>query len=230
MKSEPALRRCKIIATCRTETWARYLQQIGNDRPLDPAIFLTRGGDVVRVGGFTDAALRAQLYAAYQRRYRLNPQSYAALSEPIRELIAHPLLMALIAEGYANAEDADLAQRLEVPRELDYFTLFRKLTDRKSDAQVLVPASERLERERLPAAIEELCEKLAAMIYERLIVEDVATVDSSNREFAAAGHGRQATRAAALCPRRLYHGAGGRAAGRPARPDSASRCAMPAAG
>lgn len=183
VKSEPALRRCKIIATCRTETWARYLQQIGNDRPLDPAIFLTHGGDVVRVGGFTDAALRAQLFAAYQRRYGLRPESYAALSEPIQELIAHPLLMALIAEGYANSEGVEPAHYLVVPRELDYFTLFRKLTDRKlSDAQILVPPSERLERERLPGAIEELCEKLAAMIYERLIVDDVAAVDSSNRD------------------------------------------------
>ena len=182
VKSEGALRRCKIVATCRSETWARYLQQIGNDRPLDPSIFLTRGGDVVRVAGFADPALRERLYAAYQRRYRLKPPAYGSLSEPIRELIAHPLMMALIAEGYANTDAGERAQQLEVPRELDYFTLFRRLTDRKlADAQVLIPPTERLERDALPRAIEELCLKLAGLIYERLIAGGTAS-DGSNRD------------------------------------------------
>ena len=53
-----------------------------------------------------------------------------SLAEPVQALIAQPLMMALIAETYANTGLVAQAA-VEIPRELDYFTLFRKLTDRK---------------------------------------------------------------------------------------------------
>jgi len=158
--AEPALRRCKVLITCRSETWVRHAQRYGADRPLDPAVFFTPDGDALRLTAFEDPALRAKLFEAYRRRHDLKPPSYDQLSEPVRALVAQPFMMALIAETYAGAE---------IPRELDYFSLFARLTERKqAAAQVLWPAADILGREQLPRAMEEFCEGAAEMIYARL--------------------------------------------------------------
>ena len=179
VKMDRALRRCKIVATCRTETWVRYREQYGGDRPLDPEVFFAPNGDAVRVAGFTSAESRRQLYGAYQRQFALRPETYDALSESVRALVRQPFMMALVAETCAVGG----AMRGEIPRDLDYFSLFRRLTDRKlADARILVPATDIVARDQLPQAIEELCELLAEMIYERLTSEDPALVDAANRE------------------------------------------------
>ena len=175
VKSEPALRRCKIVVTCRTETWVRYTQRYGGDRPLDPALFFAPDGDALRVASFEDVGQRAALFAAYQRHYDLRPRTFEQLAEPVRALIAQPFMMALIAESYGNGG--------EIPGELDYFSLFTRLTERKqAAAQILWPAADILGREQLPKAIEEFCEIAAEMMYARLIDAAPAGESGANRD------------------------------------------------
>ena len=174
VKSEQALRRCKIVVTCRTETWVRYAQRYGSDRPLDPEVFYTPDGDALRLRSFEDLAPRAALFAAYQRHYDLRPPTYDQLSEPVRSLIAQPFMMTLVAESYAGGE---------IPRDLDYFSLFAQLTERKhAAAQILWPASDIFGREQLPKAIDEFCVVVAEMIYARLIEANSDSDSGANRD------------------------------------------------
>jgi hypothetical protein len=167
------LRRCKIVASIRNETWTQYCAYRGQVAPLDPALFAAPGGRPLRVGRF---AAREALYAAYQRYYRLRPESLASLSPLLQVLVDRPFMMAMIAETYANplphaAEDGE-AER-EIPADLDYFSLFERLTERKArDAQVLVPAEDVAGRAAMPAAIEDFCALLAGMLFEQLVSED----------------------------------------------------------
>ena len=170
---EPALRRCRIVATCRSETWSRYRQEFGNDRPLDPTIFFSVDGDAVRVGDFADPELRRKLYERYCRYFDLSPRSYDDLTAPVRTLIAQPFMTAIVADTYSNRGPADDAPRRSIPADLDYFSIFETLTERKAgDARVLIPADEMLLRERLPGAIASFCKILAEMIYGRLMEGD----------------------------------------------------------
>ncbi len=99
---ERSLRRCRIVVSCRSETWARLRQQHGVERPLDAEIFLAPNGDAVTVGGFDDEASRRRLYDSYQRHYKLRPQSYDELAPSVQSLLAQPFMMALAAETYSN--------------------------------------------------------------------------------------------------------------------------------
>ena len=93
------LRRCKIVASIRNETWTQYCAYRGQDAPLDPALFAAPDGRPLRLGRF---AAPEALYAAYQRYYRLRPESLAALSPRLQALLDRPFMMAMIAETYAN--------------------------------------------------------------------------------------------------------------------------------
>ena len=178
--TETAIRRCKIVATCRSETWLRYRQQYGGAQPLDPALFLAPGGDAVRVTGFEDETLRREMFARYQVHYALRPARYEDLSPAVRELIAQPFMTALIAETYANSGSAPARH---IPRDLDYYALFVQLTARKlADAQILLPASDILGREKLPEEIEDFCALIAEQIYHRLTSDDPAIASSTNRD------------------------------------------------
>ena len=167
------LRRCKIVASIRNETWTQYCAYRGQDAPLDPALFAAPDGRPLRLGRF---AAPEALYAAYQRYYRLRPASLAALSPRLQALLDRPFMMAMIAETYANPASppagAGEAER-EIPADLDYFSLFGRLTERKAaDAQVLVPAEDVADRAALPEAIEDFCALLAGMLFERLMSDD----------------------------------------------------------
>ena len=168
---EAALRRCRIVATCRSETWARYRQEYGEDRPLDPARFVTQDGDAVRVGGFADPERAGRLFDAYRHYYSLRPERYGAVAPAVRALIGQPFMMAIVAETYSNRDRPAEQPELTIPADLDYFAIFGHLTDRKArDAQVLVPAEEHLFRETLPDAIRKFCKSLAEIVFERLTV------------------------------------------------------------
>jgi len=172
---EPLLRRCRVVASCRSETWMQYRAVVGSERPLDRALFFTRDGDAVRMSRFETAAERSALYAAYQRHYGLLPRSFAQLSPTVRALIAQPFMMAMVAEAYANSGTAPGQTKRRVPPDLDYYALFEKLTERKAaDAQVLVPAANLAGRAAMPEAIEQFFEKLAEMIVEHLTAGDAA--------------------------------------------------------
>ena len=171
------LRRARLVASCRGETWKQYQQYLGVERPLDPALFHTPDGDAVRVGRFETPELCSRLYAAYRDYYKLQPQSFEELTSAVSALIAQPFMMAIIGETYSNRAHPGEASGEEawhvVPPDLDYFSLFERLTRRKAgDAQILVPASDVAYRALMPEWMEEFCELLAGMIFERLTTQD----------------------------------------------------------
>ena len=200
---ESLLRRCKFIVTCRSETWQRYREQYGGERPLDTSCFDSTNGQPVMIGSFDEPQRRRQLYQAYQREYQLQPVSYDSLSDAARVLIAQPFMMALAAETYSNrpesasaaplgiatdaanegamSADPGAAMQREVPAELDYFRLFDRLTERKKiDGQVLFPASDRLRRARFGDELELFCVALAQMLFDRLSSSDGTTLRAAN--------------------------------------------------
>jgi hypothetical protein len=171
---DQALRRCKVLATCRSETWARFRQEYG-DQPLAPEAFATDDGDAVRVGGFEDPERGRKLFESYQRFYDLDARPYEKLGNRLRALLAQPFMMALIAETYANRGRPADTPRIAMPADLDFFSIFARLTERKArDAQLLVPAAEGLRRETLPEAIRGFCRALAGLLCTRLIEADDA--------------------------------------------------------
>ena len=204
VSTERALRRCRVVVSCRSETWARLRQQLGVERPLDPEIFLAPNGDAVTVGRFDDDTSRRRLYESYQKHYDLNPQSYDELTPSVRALLAQPFMMALAAETYSNRtargrdmegtreiDNPESSNRLRtIPTELDYFILFDKVTERKkADAQVLVPATDMLRRARLPEELDDFCEQLARMLYARLSSQGAEGSPPLNAtESRSAGH------------------------------------------
>ena len=103
---DPALRRVKILATCRTETWNRYRQEYGGDRPLDPAAFEADDGDAIRVGGFDDPSRLKRLFDSYRAFYDLDAGAFERLSAATRALLAQPFMMAIVAETYSNRNRA----------------------------------------------------------------------------------------------------------------------------
>jgi hypothetical protein len=164
------LRRYRIVASVRNETWAQYCAQVGKETPLNPALFAAPDGRPLRIGRF--AATEA-LYAAYQAYYRLRPTSFAALPGGLKALIAQPFMMAMVAEAYSNlARQSDAPER-EIPPDLDYFSIFVQLTERKAqDAQVLVPPQNVTDRTAMPKAIEDFRALLAEMMFEQLTSDD----------------------------------------------------------
>jgi hypothetical protein len=165
-----ALRRCRIVASLRSETWAQFCAQVGKETPLDPALFAAPDGRPLRVGRF---ATCDALYAAYQAYYQLQPASFAALPGGLKALIARPFMMAMVAETYSNLARPPDAPEREIPADLDYFSIFGRLSERKArDAQVLVAAENVAERAAMPEAIDDFCALLAGMLFERLTSDD----------------------------------------------------------
>ena len=122
------LRGVRVVASCRSETWARYRERTRLQRPLAGAHFYT--DDAIILTDFDDERLRAQLYSRYRAAYALAPDSYRQLGNGVKALVRTPLMMALIAQTYASKR---------VPVEVDYFALFEALTRRKlGDAQQFV--------------------------------------------------------------------------------------------
>jgi hypothetical protein len=165
------LRRCKIIATCRSETWARFRQEYGDERPLDPDVFATHDGDAIRVGGFDNPERGRMLFESYSRFYDLVSRPYQSLGATPRALLAQPFMMAIVAETYSNrGRSPNGPPRVSLPSDFDYFSIFERLTERKGrDAKTLVPTDERLRREMLPGELKAFCKSLAEIIYEHLM-------------------------------------------------------------
>jgi hypothetical protein len=166
MQAEPMLRRCKVIASCRTETWTRYALFSGSERPLDPAVFFGDGAPV-RLGTFDDPSQRRALFDRYRARYGLRPASFDLLSRQVQELLSRPFMMRLLAEAYGNPPGT--AAPRHIPRRLDYFSLFELLTERKRhDAAALLPMDHTLARDAIGRRMDELTFLLARMLYRRL--------------------------------------------------------------
>jgi hypothetical protein len=166
VQAEPMLRRCKVIASCRTETWTRYTLFVGSERPLDPAVFFGDGAPV-RLGTFDDPAQRRALFDKYRARYGLRPASFDLLSRQVQVLLSRPFMMRLLAEAYGNPPDTPA--RRHIPRRLDYFSLFEILTERKQhDAASLLPMDHTLARDAIGQRMVELSFLLARMLYRRL--------------------------------------------------------------
>lgn len=122
------LRGVRVVAGCRSETWARYRDRTRLPKPLVGAHFYT--DDAIVLTDFDDDRLRAQLYSRYRDAYALAPASFRQLGNGVKGLVRTPLMMALIAQTYASKR---------VPVEVDYFALFDALTRRKlGDAQQFV--------------------------------------------------------------------------------------------
>jgi hypothetical protein len=154
---EDDLRQVQVILGCREELWNRYVERRATPRPLDPTYF--HSTDALRLSPLEDEELRARLYAAYQARFRLVPESYRQLGPGVRTLIRAPLMMAVLAETYAD--------RRRIPRQVDYYRLFASLTERKlADAQFLVPAG-RI-RDGFPGRIADALFAFAGVVYDQL--------------------------------------------------------------
>lgn len=130
------LRHCRVVASCRTETWAAYRDLHGGP-PLDERYFHAWSGDAVMLTGFDDERGRRVLYEKYQARYDLRPRRFAQLDPSAQELIRLPFIMALLAQAYGRRA-GETAGRL-IPSSLDYHALFTVLTQRKiQDAERLL--------------------------------------------------------------------------------------------
>jgi hypothetical protein len=122
------LRGVRVVAGCRSETWARYRERTRLPKPLAGAHFYT--DDAIVLTDLDEDRLRAQLYSRYRDAYALAPASFRQLGNGVKGLVRTPLMMALIAQTYASKR---------VPVEVDYFALFDALTRRKlGDAQQFV--------------------------------------------------------------------------------------------
>ena len=167
------LRRGKIVVSVRSETWTQYCAHVGHDQPLDPALFATAEGGAIRVGRFESPEMRGKLYSAYQAYYQLRPQSLSELSAGLQSLVARPFMMGMVAETYSNRVRAPEEEMREIPADLDYFSIFARLTERKAhDAQILVPAGNVADRDSMPDSIEDFCGLIAEMMFERLTSDD----------------------------------------------------------
>jgi hypothetical protein len=129
----------KIIASCRTEIWNQYKEEIGAvSNILSDEHFFTDSGDAVIISGFEDGGERESLYSAYQKYYKLKPELYRSLSQTVKELIKQPFMMGLIAETYSNRfmispGSSKLPETNKIPKKLDYFLIFKLLTERKKN-------------------------------------------------------------------------------------------------
>ncbi|MGD9882418.1 MAG: hypothetical protein AB7U95_20085, partial [Reyranella sp.] len=165
------MRRVKLVTTIRTETWNQYCSLVGQGRPLDEAFFAAK--EPVRIEPFQGRELCSRLYGAYQAYYRLAPATLFELSPRVQDLVARPFMMGMIAEAYSNRDPLPGTEPRTIPTELDYFSIFARLTERKTlDAQVLVQPGNVADREGMPEAIEDFCGLLAEMMYERLTSDD----------------------------------------------------------
>lgn len=165
------MRRVKLVTTIRSETWSQYCAQVGQGRPLDETVFAAK--DPVRIEPFQGRELCGRLYATYQAYYALRPATLEDLSSQVQDLVARPFMMGMVAETYSNrALNVDADPRL-IPSELDYFSIFVRLTERKAqDAQILVHPANVADRENMPEAIGDFCSLLAEMMFERLVSND----------------------------------------------------------
>lgn len=132
------LRNIRLVATCRSETWAQYVREAG-PKPLSPTVFFPPTGDPVCLSGFEADPDRARLYDHYQRYHNLKPATYRELPSHVKALIRQPFLMSLIAETYSNRDLSSVAPSASrtISPDLDYFAVFRRLTNRKLDDSVL---------------------------------------------------------------------------------------------
>ena len=165
------MRRVKLVTTIRSETWRQYCSLVGQSHPLDAALFAAK--DPVRIEPFQGREQCGRLYGAYRAYYRLEPATLFELSPRVQDLVARPFMMGMIAETYSNRDPQPGAEPRTIPAELDYFSIFARLTERKTlDAQVLVQPGNVADREGMPEAIEDFCGSLAEMIFERLTSDD----------------------------------------------------------
>lgn len=138
-------RNVRIIASCRLEVWNQYKEDIEREiNVLDKNLFLTDFGDAITITGFEEEKEREILFNRYQKYYHLLPEKYEYQSQTFKDLIKYPFMMRIIAETYYNPiqeldnDDRELKKQI-IPKNLNFFALFRLLTDRKiSDAQRLL--------------------------------------------------------------------------------------------
>ena len=168
ISSDTVLAGIRVIATCRIEPWAQY--KIEHERPLDSKRFYsTNSGDAIAVTGFDDDDLRAAVYEKYRRYYALVPGRYDALGTAVRDLFTQPIMIALVAQTYANLEREPDDELCTIPRRLDYFSIFARLTDRKStDACKMIPANDELRQATLEGDIRNFLRLFAEKIFERI--------------------------------------------------------------
>ena len=126
------LRRYEIVASIRNGPWTQYCLTVRAGRAARSALFAAPDG------GLKPAACRPRSHAAYQRYYRLRPESLAALS-PRLQLLDRPFMMAMIAKPTNRRPSLRGRARARIPP-ISITSLFGRLTERKArDAQVLVP-------------------------------------------------------------------------------------------
>ena len=157
----------KVVASCRTETWKNYKEVLGDNEPLRGTVFESNAGDAVTVSGFDSERNRKRLFDAYQHYYELSPKRYEAQSESLRQLIKTPFMMSVIAESYSNRKWA--GGRLRIPKQLDYLTIFRDMTQRKlRDARHLLNPGDP-KRDLFESTLRRCLFTFAERVYEKLV-------------------------------------------------------------
>ena len=147
IKPPNVLNNIQIIISCRLETWHQYKERVGlNDNVLDQDLFLAESGNAITIKKFDSREEREALFDVYQEYYKLLPEKYDDQSVFCKELIKQPFMMGLIAETYSNriVENKDIAKKQlkqKIPKKLNYFYMFKLLTERKkNDAIWQLPA------------------------------------------------------------------------------------------
>jgi len=165
----------KIIASCRTEIWNQYKDELGAESNiLTNEHFYTDSGDAVTISGFEDNSKREALYAAYQKYYKLKPEIYRSLSQTVKELIEQPFMMGLIAETYSNrimisSNSSHLPKTNKIPKKLDYFSIFKLLTERKkNDAKRLFSVSN-INLDRFDKEYESCLYTFVRILYDKIV-------------------------------------------------------------
>ena len=168
----PALR---VVLSCRAETWRLYEDE--------KAIKLFDSGrlfqdEPLMLRSFDDHAQTRLLFETYSKFYRLRPSSYAELSPVVKDLIRSPFMMSIIAETYSN-QTGEQALAKVIPADLDYYNVFRRLTQRKKqDARRLLSRNDP-RREYFDEAIDN-----ALLSFSQLLLTSLrSTSDASSHTF-----------------------------------------------
>lgn len=162
------LKKIRLVATCRSETWDGYRQK----PPVMPdpdAFYCAADGAPIAASGFDDEESRRRLYERYRTKYRLSRTPYAGLAPSVADLFCSPLILGLVAETYGTLE-AD-AVGSEIPKDLNYYAVFSELRRRKlRDCRFLVRDQAR--RETIEVELDRCLTVFASRLYARMTSAD----------------------------------------------------------